>query len=287
MSSTIQINNSGYLESEQIENWSAVYAKKAIADHRENAVLDHPDGSVGYDKLDGDVRSRLDIAQKDAKSALEIVKAASTSCMEVSGDALSTAISAEDIATQAKADVEAAILNSNTAEAVSRAALLASESASVTAQAVQSQLPQKQDKEPEWTLLDNVTLTEDIQKYEFNLKSAGVVCGVKIIIEVPENVAVGSGKLLAADENYGWIQDFTTTAYSAGTNRSKIITASWLPRNGVFEAACTERTGGNATAGRLLYHFNTDLYKATRIPYVRHQGSLYTGTKIKVWGLIR
>ena len=291
MSSTIQINNSGYLESEQIENWSAVYAKKTIADHRENAVLDHPDGSVGYDKLDGDVRSRLDIAQKDAKSALEIVKAASTSCMEVSGDALSTAISAEEIATQAKADAQAATLNSNTAEAVSRAALLASESASATAQAVQSQMAQKQDKELEWQLITDTTLTEDAA---FKQTLPDNCVGLRVRILVPANTALPTGQMFPRSAST-WIHGLYFTGYNANTAQDKIIMAEWTQEHGTWVYDCKVRTGAGNFNGSIIYSFmetTNKVYKYSLTAYpnlneLEYTGVFKAGTIIKVWGLIK
>lgn len=152
---------------------------------------------------------------------------------------------------------------------------------------VDDELAKKQDKELEWTLLDNITLTEDIQKYDLNLKSKGLVYGAKMIIEVPTDVAIGAGNIMAINENMAWIQDFITTAYNAGTYRSKIIVTTWIPQHGYYEATCTERSGVNLTAGKSLYNFNTSLFKAIRLFSVQFRGNLYTGTIIKVWGLVK
>ena len=311
MSSTIQINNSGYLESEQIENWSAVYAKKAIADHRENAVLDHPDGSVTYDKLDGDIKSRLNSAESDAASALAIAKASAAENLSLSGDALDMAINANDTAQSAALDAEAATVRATEAVTISESALSAARSASSDAEAakaqvseiadalpdkadvtyVDSELLKKQDKELEWQLITDTTLTEDAAFKQTLPKNC---VGLRVRILVPANTALPTGQMFPRSKGV-WIYGLYFPGYNANTAHGKLIAAEWIQKHGIWVYDCKTRTGAGAYSGSIHYSFpefenKAYKYSLTTYPYLEefeYNTALKTGTKIMVWGLIK
>ena len=157
---------------------------------------------------------------------------------------------------------------------------------------VDEELAKKQDKDPVWEIVDEVTLTEDVEGgYHLNLRDSNItrnqMFGAKMIIEIPKDKAAEPCTLIASNNNYGWIQNFQTNARSANTAQSKIITVSWVPRHGYYEAYAYERTGASLRAGTLLYCHDNHLIPEIYLDTVRCTGMLYAGTKIKVWGLIR
>ena len=299
MSSTIEINNSGYRESEQIENWAAVYAKKAIKEHRENAGLDHPDGSVTYDKLAGDVKAKFTAAQNDAKSALDTVENVSENCIKTSSDALAKAISAQSVASRATADAMTALESANgavrTAESAlgeSAAAKAVAQSASQAAQTVQSQLPQKQDKEPEWQKITDTTLTEDAA---FKQTLPDNCVGVRVRIRAPKEIALPAGQLYPRS-GATWIYTLYIPGYNANTAQDKLITAEWTQKHGTWVYDCKVRTGAGNFNGSIIYSFpeikldSAYKYSLSSLPTLdelNYDAEFKAGTIIKVWGLIK
>lgn len=298
MSSTIEINSSGYRESEQIENWAAVYAKKAIKEHRENAALDHPDGSVTYDKLAGDVKARFAAVENDTKSALDTVESVSENCIRTSSDALAKAISAQSVASRATADAMTALESANGAVRAAESALgesadakAVAQSASQVAQTVQSQLSQKQDKEPEWQVITDTTLTEDAK---FIQTLPGNCVGLRVRIIVPKNIALPSGQLYPRSGNT-YIYDLYFSGYNENTAQDKMIAAEWTQKHGMWVYDCKVRTGAGTYVGTEVYSFpeatrQVYKYSSSTFPTLRdlnYNTALKAGTIIKVWGLIK
>ena len=78
--SILKVNPESYSEvhsEDSIQNnWAAVYAKSEIYNHRDTAVLDHPDGSVTKAKLADEVNAIISKAEKDADTAVSTANTA-------------------------------------------------------------------------------------------------------------------------------------------------------------------------------------------------------------------
>ena len=150
---------------------------------------------------------------------------------------------------------------------------------------VDAQLLKKQDKEPEWQLIDQVTLTEDVDAYDETL--TGNLVGVKVKIIVPTDVQISAGRLLCWGAG-GWMQSYRVSAYSAGTAYSKIISCNWVLEHGECKSDyCLVRTGANSTQTTVIYNTPEDILTTSKLTRLQYDGKLYTGTIIKVWGLVK
>ncbi len=312
MSSSIEINKTGYSENEVVENWAAVYAKKTIAEHRENAELDHPDGSVTYDKLDGGIKSRLNSAESNAETALKIAKASAAENLSMSSEALERSIEAEEMAQSAILDATAATISATEAVTISESAISAARSAasdavSAKAQAsevadalpdkadvtyVDSELLKKQDKELEWQLITDTTLTEDAS---FKQTLPDNCVGLRVKIRVPKETALSAGQLYPKS-GATWIYTLYIPGYNANTAQDKLITAEWTQKHGTWVYDCKVRTGAGNFNGSIIYSYpeikldSAYKYSLSSFPTLdelNYDSELKAGTIIKVWGLIK
>ncbi|MDD6564264.1 MAG: hypothetical protein PUF08_04195 [Clostridiales bacterium] len=74
--SILKLNPESYTEEGIQNNWAAIYAKREIDNHRDTAVLDHPDGSVTKAKLSDEVKEIISKAEKDANTAVSTANTA-------------------------------------------------------------------------------------------------------------------------------------------------------------------------------------------------------------------
>jgi hypothetical protein len=138
--SILKVNPESYSEvhsEDSIQNnWAAEYAKREIDNHRDTAVLDHPDGSVTEDKLSDEVKGIISKAEKDANTAVNTANTA----VSTANTATETANTATETANTAVAKSEAAQQRAISADTKSDAAVSSASVAVQKAESVQSDL---------------------------------------------------------------------------------------------------------------------------------------------------
>ena len=152
-------------------------------------------------------------------------------------------------------------------------------------------LAKKQDKELEWQIITDITLTEDAK---FTLTLPDNCIGLRVRIVAPSEIALPPGQLYPRAKNSKWIYPLGFLEYGANTAKPKIIAAEWVQKNGIWVYDCKVGTGASARAGSVIYSFAEQdgiyLYKTSDYPALldlNYNGTLIAGTIIKVWGLIK
>ena len=145
--SILKVNPESYSEvhsEDSIQNnWAAVYAKSEIDNHRDTAVIDHPDGSVTKAKLADEVNAIISKAEKDADTAVNTANTAvntANAATATANTATATAYTAVATADTAAAKSEAAQQRAISADTKSDAAVSSASVAVQKAESVQSDL---------------------------------------------------------------------------------------------------------------------------------------------------
>ena len=145
--SILKVNPESYSEvhsEDSIQNnWAAVYAKSEIDNHRDTAVLDHPDGSVTKAKLADEVNAIISKAEKDADTAVSTANTAvntANAATATANTAVATASTAVETANTAVAKSEAAQQRAISADTKSDAAVSSASVAVQKAESMQSDL---------------------------------------------------------------------------------------------------------------------------------------------------
>ena len=145
--SILKVNPESYSEVHSEDsiknNWAAVYAKSEIDNHRDTAVLDHPDGSVTKAKLADEVNAIISKAEKDADTAVNTANTAvntANAATATANTATATAYTAVATADTAAAKSEDAQQRAISADTKSDAAVSSASVAVQKAESVQSDL---------------------------------------------------------------------------------------------------------------------------------------------------
>ena len=125
MSSFVDANLESYNEKRTQNNWAGDYAKNLVDTHRDAGVIDHPDKSVSFEKLSGEVQNRITNLEESAEKAkTDLAKASNdiNDAYSVAVMAMSASESATETADDAKQKVEISNTTANAAQSLATAA---------------------------------------------------------------------------------------------------------------------------------------------------------------------
>lgn len=125
MSSFVDANLESYNEKRTQNNWAGDYAKNLVDTHRDAGVIDHPDKSVSFEKLSGDVQNRITNLEDSAEKAkADLLKASGdiNDAYSVAVMAMSSSESANEMADSAKQKAENSNTTANAAQSLATAA---------------------------------------------------------------------------------------------------------------------------------------------------------------------
>ena len=157
---------------------------------------------------------------------------------------------------------------------------------------VDEELAKKQDKELEWQILTDTTLTEDAR---IKLTLPENCVGLRVRIRVPKEIELPSGQMFPRS-NATWIYGLYFSTFNANTAQDKLIAAEWTQEHGTWVYDCKVRTGTGSFNGGIIYSFpetdgnGTYKYSLSTFPALdelEYNQPLKAGTIIKVWGLIK
>ncbi|MDD6564778.1 MAG: hypothetical protein PUF08_06830 [Clostridiales bacterium] len=125
MSSFVDANLESYNEKRTQNNWAGDYAKNLVDTHRDAGVIDHPDKSVSFEKLSGEVQNRITNLEDSAEKAkADLTKASGdiNDAYSVAVMAMSSSESASETADSAKQKAENSNTTANAAQSLATAA---------------------------------------------------------------------------------------------------------------------------------------------------------------------
>lgn len=125
MSSFVDANLESYNEKRTQNNWAGDYAKNLVDTHRDAGVIDHPDKSVSFEKLSGEVQNRISNLEDSAEKAkADLLKASGdiNDAYSVAVMAMSSSESANETADSAKQKAENSNTTANAAQSLATAA---------------------------------------------------------------------------------------------------------------------------------------------------------------------
>lgn len=151
MNSVINISPVSYSEKKTAENWAGEYAKRSVSEHKTAETLDHPDGSVTYDKLDGEIKERFLNNEQRTELLQERIILSEAKAVTAQNGAVTATVKAENA--QSVAD----IARTKSEEAISKAEQ-AKETAEFGLQQNDSLLSYLEQTRSEMSLIDERTL---------------------------------------------------------------------------------------------------------------------------------
>ena len=96
MNSVINISPVSYSEKKTAENWAGEYAKRSVSEHKIAEILDHPDGSVTYDKLSGEIKERFSINEQKTDILQERIISSEAKAVTAQNNAVTATVKAEN-----------------------------------------------------------------------------------------------------------------------------------------------------------------------------------------------
>lgn len=164
MGSIINTTQTGYNEKTVVDNWAGEYINRGILQHKEKDVIDHPDGSVTFEKLDGVTRGRIG----DIEHQIDKLKTSTNNADAKAVAAQNTGFSAVSKAESAQAVADIADKKADLAQVTADSAELKA----TLAQTMNSETAQKVDENHEEYLVKNEEMKGDIAALEMRMDDA-------------------------------------------------------------------------------------------------------------------